>query len=126
MSKFNFKKLPTDTKARYQGAQIQAFRVAIPDRNASIQESSKFLDSTMANLFKQYKPGATSQKMFRTMYKLSDGRWYSSKFFFDKESDFYPDLTDAQYNVDHTHDLVEHININMVEVQNNKITKYMK
>ena len=115
MNKFNFKKEPMNTKARYQGNPIQAFRVSVEGKNATLIQANKFLDQTMDQLFKQYKPTETKQKIYRTLFKLSDGRWYSSKPFSNAKQDYYPDLTDEQYHVNHSHDLVEFVNITMVD-----------
>lgn len=121
-NKFKFEAKPINTKAKFQKEQIESFQVKIPNRNATINESNKFLDKTMEQLFQTYAPKNDSHKMFQVTYKLSDGRWYSSKYFEGMSQNHYPDLRDPEYNVSHDDDLVEHININMVTIHGAKIT----
>jgi hypothetical protein len=123
-NKFTFEKKPINTKARFKTEQIETFQIRIPKRNASVNEANKFLDETMAQLFATYAPSNNTHKMYQTTFKLSDGRWYSSKYFEGLEQDHYPDLTDEQYHVNHDLDLVEHININMVTIHGAKITTH--
>ncbi len=123
-NKFKFEKKPINTLARFKTEQIETFQVKIPNRNASVQEANKFLDETMSELFKTYAPKNNTHKMFQVTYKLSDGRWYSCKYFEGMDQDHYPDLRDPEYNVDHSADLVEHININMVTIHGAKITTH--
>ena len=124
VNKFTFEKKAINTLARFQKEQIQTFQIKIPKRNASVNEAKQFLDATMAQLFATYSPKDNTHKMFQTTMKLSDGRWYSSKYFEGLNQDHYPNLTDEQYNLDHSADLVEHININMVTIHGAKITTH--
>jgi hypothetical protein len=123
-NKFQFEAKPTNTKAKFQNEQIESFQVKIPNRNASVNEANNYLDKTMAQLFQTYTPKNNTHKMFQTIFKLSDGRWYSSKYFEGLSQDHYPDLRDPEYNVDHSADLVEHIIINMVTIHGAKITTH--
>jgi hypothetical protein len=113
-----------DTKAKFKGEKIQKFIVKVPKRNASINEANAFLDDTMKDLFAKHRANATNHKMFQITYKLSDGRWYSSKYFEGIDQPFYPDLRDEEYKVDHSADMVEHINISMVTIHGAKITQF--
>ena len=124
-NKFKFEKKPINTLARFRKEQIESFQIKIPKRNASVNEANKFLDETMKQLFASYEPTVNTHKMFQTTFKLSDGRWYSSKYFESLGQEYYPDLADEQYHVNHESDLVEHININMVKIHGAKITTHL-
>lgn len=123
-NKFKFEKKPINTLAKYKNEQIETFQIKIPKRNASVNEANEFLDATMSQLFALYEPTANAHKMFQTSMKMSDGRWYSSKYFEGLNQKYYPEINDEEYNVDHSADLVEHININMVTVHGAKITTH--
>ena len=113
-----------DTKAKFKGEKIQKFIVKIPKRNASINEANAFLDDTMKDLFAKHRANATNHKMYQASFKLTDGRWYSSKYFEGIDQDFYPSLRDEEYGVNHDADMVEHINISMVTIHGAKITQF--
>jgi hypothetical protein len=128
IDKFQFKKQPIDTKARYKGQQIQAFRIAVEGRNASINSANEFITKTMKELFRQYKPTPNFTKVYRVLYKLSGGSWHSTAPLEAGSNPelFYPDMHDEQYNMNHNHELVEFINITMVNVPNGEVKKLTK
>lgn len=131
VTKFQFQKEPVTTKAKFKGQAIQKFRISVKDRNATINSTNDFISSTMSQLFKSYKPTAGFTKVYRVMYKLSGGQWFSTPpISADSAPElFYPDLHDERYNMNHNHELVEFVNITMVNVPNNEvntITKYFK
>lgn len=131
ITKFQFQKEPVTTKAKFKGQAIQKFRISVKDRNATINSTNDFISSTMSQLFKSYKPTAGFTKVYRVMYKLSGGQWFSTPpISADSAPElFYPDLHDERYNMNHNHELVEFVNITMVNVPNNEvntITKYFK
>jgi hypothetical protein len=130
MDKFQFRREGIPTKMKIQGQPVERITINVKNKNASIKNANTFISKTMKQLFKQpQKEGYT--KIFRVIYKLSNGKWYSTNPF-DKNSNptfFHPDLRDEEYNVNHSDELVEHININYVDIKTkevNQITKYMK
>lgn len=112
-AKFIFSNKPITTKLKYQGNPVQSFRIKPNEKGATIKEANKFIDSTMNSLFKQSKD---SNKMFKIVYKLSDGKWYSGKFISKANEDYYPDV-ESQYGRDTSKDTVEHINISVVSIK---------
>lgn len=108
LSKFSTTEEPKKSKAMWHHRAIEVFQVKVRGRNASVNEANAYLDMTMKKLFEKYSKGT---KNYQVTYKLSDGRWYSSKRIEDEYGSFYPDLHDEQYGISHESDLVEHINI---------------
>ena len=72
--KFNFIREPINTKAKYKGQQLQKFRIAVQGRNATINSANSYINTTMRELFAKYKPTPEYTKVYRILYKLSDGR----------------------------------------------------
>ena len=95
------------TKVMWHHHAVERFQIMVRNRTATVNEANAYLDLTMKKLFEKYK----GEKQYQVTYKLSDGRWYSSKRITDEYSSFYPDLHDEQYGIEHDSDLVEHINI---------------
>ncbi len=101
------------TKAIYAGVPIYKISVKPKDKDTTIDDAHSFINSTMNKLFSQYKPTEDSQKMFRILYKLSDDKWYSSKFISSADEDYYPDV-ESIYGRDISKETIEHININII------------
>ncbi len=122
MTKFNFKKQPVDTKAIFRGNQILSFKVFVQGRNASVNESNSYMETTMKQIFATHKPTETSSKLYQISYKFSGGEWRSTQFFSnDAETKYlHPNMKDHQYGIDHSDDLVEFIKISMVETVQKK------
>ena len=122
LTQFSTTDKPKKTKARIRGNIIEVYQVRVKHRNASVNEANAYIDATMKKLFQQNPliPNK-SEKIYQVLYKLSDGRYYQSQQIKDASSAFYPDLKDEQYGIDHSHDLVEHINIMVVESVKNPL-----
>jgi len=113
---------------KLRGQAVERIMVNVKNKNASIISANAFITKTMNQLFKEKQPQGFT-KVFRVTYKLSGGQWFSTKPFEKsaKPEFYHPDLRDDFYNVNHNDELVEHININFVNVKNdevNTITKY--
>jgi len=113
----------TPTKVKYLGLPVKLVNIKPVRNNTTIDEANNFIDTTMANLFKQYKPTEELRKMWKVNYKLSDGRWYSSKFFSSPTDSFYPDFTNSAggskgVNIDK--ETVEFMNINIITAKEKK------
>ena len=65
----------------------------------------------MGTLFSKAPAGA---KKYQVLYKLTDGRWYSTSFIQSFDDDVYPNLRDEEYGIDASSESVEHININAI------------
>lgn len=102
---------PMKSKITFNKMPMEVFQVKVRGRNASVGEANQFIDKTMNDLFARK---ANTGKRYQILFKLTDGRWYSSKFFNSDESDFYPDLRDPEYGIDVSGESVEHININVI------------
>lgn len=109
-----FTKTPLkQTKAEYAGVPVYRMSIKPVDKNTTIDDAHGFIKATMNNLFSQYKPTKDSQKMFKITYKLSDDKWYSSKFFSSANEDYYPDV-ESIYGRDISKETIEHMNINVI------------
>ncbi len=121
MTVFNFKLEPKESKAIFDGKNVKTFNVFVQGRNASVNDANKQMDDVMSLIYKKYANNETATKYYQITYKLSDGRWYSSKKLFNDNSPksaAYPDLKDEFYGIDHSDDLVEFIKIAMVTHKN--------
>lgn len=118
MTNFHFTDVPVNSKLLFKGKPIKSFHVSVDNRHATINEANEFLKKTMKTLYERYGLSLTQNKKYQTSYKLSDGRWYSSSFFYNNTdtSAIYPDLRDEEYSVDHSVDMVEFIKISMVDL----------
>lgn len=112
LSKFSTSEKPKKTKARFRNNVIEAYQINVRGRDASVSEANSYIDATMRKLFAA---NGKTEKLYKVLYKLSDGRYYETKNITDINSSFYPDLKDEQYGIDHSNDLVEHINIMVVD-----------
>jgi hypothetical protein len=118
-----FEMTQSPTKVKYQGVPVKKINIKPLNKNTPINDANAFIDTTMKNIFKQYKPTEDSRKMWRVIYKLSDGRWYSSKFFSSPTDSFYPDFTNSAggskgVNIDK--ETVEFMNINIITAKEKK------
>lgn len=104
---------PMKSKITFNKIPMEVFQVKVKGRNASVNEANQFIDKTMNDLFTRH---TTKEKRYQVLFKLTDGRWYSSKFFNSDESDYYPDLRDPEYGIDVSGESVEHININVISM----------
>ena len=126
--KFEFTKEPITTKMKFMDKPVQKFRISVNGQNATLNNANEFVTNTMTELFSKYKPTAETTKVYRVLYKLSGGSWFSSKPLWANSSPelFHPDLRDEQYNMDHNSELVEFINITMATVPNNNVSSILQ
>lgn len=102
---------PKTTKIKSNGIPLTKIEIKPQKKNTLIQDANRFIDSTMNALFKKSKD---SNNMYQISYKLSNDRWYSSKFFKSASDDYYPNFTDSTggsggVNIDK--ETIVHINI---------------
>jgi hypothetical protein len=121
--KFEFTKVPITTNMKSFDNPVQKFRISVKGQNATLNNANEFITNTMTELFSKYKPTSETTKVYRVLYKMSGGFWFSTKPLWANSSPelFHPDLRDEQYNMNHNDELVEHINITMATVPNNKV-----
>lgn len=109
--KFQLPENPIKSNITFRKNPLEVFQVKVKGRNASVNEANGFVYSTMKTLFHKTQMG---EKKYQVLYKLTDGRWYSSKMLQSLEDDVYPDLRDPEYGIDVVGENVEHININVL------------
>ncbi len=116
LTKFSTTAEPKKTRARIRGNIIEVFQVKVRGRDASVNEANAYIAQTMKKLFARFPTIPEKQeKYYQVTYKLSDGRFYSSQQIKNTEMLFYPDISDMEYGIDHSLDLVVHINIMVIE-----------
>ena len=124
LTKFSTTDTPKKTRIRMRGNIVEVYQVKVAHRDASVNEANAYIDATMKKLFaKNPLIPNKSEKIYQVTYKLSDGRYYSSQQIKNADSSFYPDLKDEQYGIDHSEDLVEHINIMVIESMKNPLAQ---
>ena len=111
--KFQLPENPMKSNITFKKEPMEVFQIKVRGRNASVKEANGFIYTTMKTLFNKT---PTGEKKYQVLYKLTDGRWYSSKFLQSLDDDVYPDLRDPEYGIDVEGENVEHIRINSIKM----------
>lgn len=104
---------PVVTKLKANGIPMTKIEIRPQKKNTSVQDANKFIDATMIALFNKTKT-TNNNNMYQISYKLSNGRWYSSKFINSSNEIFYPNFDQSvggSGNINVDAEYIEHINI---------------
>ena len=105
---FNDQQITSKYHARYLGNQVQGHKVRVLGKNTSVNEANAFVKAQMPKVFDD-----TDDTRYSITYLLSDGRYYSSKWFGEEDVFLAPDL--SQYGLDDNDFDVESIVIKSVK-----------
>ena len=119
MSNFTFRKIWKPLNATFNGQAYESTVIERKNKNigVGVGQADTYMKNVMSSVYKQH----DGLHKYQVVYRLSDGEYYSSKFFGKEEQFVHPDF--FRYGLDMADLEVEQIMVHKVKVVQNTIVQ---